>query len=228
MAINIDMRVDMLSFIVHSLCLIFGCISWCISCIMALWTGIISRNQCWKFGFHEYICWMLQYHKRFWTNHSFPFVTFSIQQKQSGLLSAKIHMRRDDFEADTDLLADLCLRDLQEALVDEEAHWSISNEHVWHLQHHLYAMSSHIMGSAKMRTTYRSQIWGTVCGWGHLHYGWQLFRWTMKIQLRRFLWEKTTSFDWFFAVFFCGSGPQFLHSEAFWDQSGLRSFQKRQ
>ena len=31
-------------------------------------------------------------------------------------------MRRDDFEADTDLLADLCLRDLQEALVDEEAH----------------------------------------------------------------------------------------------------------
>ena len=73
-------------------------------------------------------------------------------------------MRRDDFEADTDLLADLSLRDLQEAQVDEEAHRSVRNERVRRLQHHLYATSSHIMGSAKMRTTYRSQIWGS-CLW---------------------------------------------------------------
>ena len=45
----------------------------------------------------------------------------------------------------------------------------------------------------------------------------------------------TTSFDWFFVFFFffffffffcCGSGPQFLHSEVFWDLSGSWSFQK--
>lgn len=48
-------------------------------------------------------------------------MAFSIEQKLSALLSAKIHMRRDDFEADTELLANLSLRDLQEAQVDEEA-----------------------------------------------------------------------------------------------------------
>ena len=134
----------------------------------ALWPygqGLYHENRRRKIGFHEYIRWTLQYHdKRFRTHHSFPFVAFSIQQKQSALLSAKIHMRRDDFEADTDLLADLSLRDLQEAQVDEEAHRSISNERVRRLQHHLYATSSHIMGSAKMRATYRSQIWGS-CLW---------------------------------------------------------------
>ena len=127
--------------------------------------GLYHENRERKISFHDYIRWMLQYHdKRFRKHHSFPFVAFSIQQKQSALLSAKIHMRRDDFEADTDLLADLSLRDLQEAQMDEEAHRSISNERVRRLQHHLYATSSHIMGSAKMRTTYRSQIWGS-CLW---------------------------------------------------------------
>ena len=134
----------------------------------ALWPygrGLYHENRRRKIGFHDYIRWTLQYYdKRFRRHHSFPFVAFSIQQKQSALLSAKIHMRREDFEADTDLLADLSLRDLQEAQVDEEAHRSIGNERVRRLQHHLYATSSHVMGSAKMRTTYRSQIWGT-CLW---------------------------------------------------------------
>ena len=71
----------------------------------------------------------MQFHdKRFRTHHSFPFVAFSIQQNQSALSCAKIHMHRKDFEADTDLLADLTLRDLQEAQVDEEAHCAIQNE----------------------------------------------------------------------------------------------------
>ena len=73
-------------------------------------------------------------------------------------------MRRDDFEADTDLLADLTLRDLQSAQVDEEHHHPIENKRVRHLRHHLYATSSHIMGSGKMREGYRSQIWG-ACLW---------------------------------------------------------------
>jgi hypothetical protein len=123
--------------------------------------GLFHQDRIRKLGFHEYIRWTLEYHdKRFRTHHSFPFVAFSIQQKQSALLSAKIHMRRRDFEADTNLLADLSLRDLQEAQVDEEAHRLIKNERVQRLRRHLYATSSHIMGSGKMRTTYRSQIWG--------------------------------------------------------------------
>ena len=128
-------------------------------------TGLYHQRRSRKLSFAEYIRWTLQYHdKRFRTHHSFPFVAFSIRQKQSALLSAKIHMRHSDFESDSNLLADLSLRDLQEAQVDEEAHRSIGNERVRRLRHHLYATSSHIMGSGKMRTTYRSQIWGT-CLW---------------------------------------------------------------
>ena len=118
-----------------------------------------------KLSFSEYIRWAIQYFdKRFRKHHSFGFVAFSIQQKQSALLSAKIHMRRSDFEADTDLLAELRLRDLQDAQVDEDAHRPIRNERVKSLRRHLYATSSHIMGSGKARAGYRSRIWST-CLW---------------------------------------------------------------
>ena len=73
-------------------------------------------------------------------------------------------MRQDNFEADTDILANLTLRDLQEAQVDENAHRLITNERVQCLRHHLYATSSHVMASGKMRASYCSQIWGT-CLW---------------------------------------------------------------
>jgi hypothetical protein len=123
--------------------------------------GLYHQSRRRKIGFQEYIRWTLQYHdKRFRTHHSFPFVVFSIEQKQSALLSAKIHMRRDDFERDGHLLADLTLRDLQEAQRDEENHKPIQNEGVRRLRHHLFATSSHIMGSGNMRMSYRSQIWG--------------------------------------------------------------------
>ena len=62
------------------------------------------------------------------------------------------------------MLANLSICDLQEAQVDEEAHQPIRNEHVQHLRHHLYATSSRIMASPKMRTTCCSQIWGG-CLW---------------------------------------------------------------
>jgi hypothetical protein len=127
--------------------------------------GLYHEQRPVRISFHEYIHWTLQYRdKRFRTHSSFPFVAFSIQQKQSALLSARVHMRRDDFDKDSTLLNDLSLHDLQDAQVDESNHHPIQNEKVRRLLHHLYATSSHIMGSNQMRTTYRSQIWGT-CLW---------------------------------------------------------------
>jgi hypothetical protein len=56
--------------------------------------GLYHDDQPQKISFLEYVHWTLQYHdKHFWTHHSFPFMAFSIQQKQSALLSARIHMR---------------------------------------------------------------------------------------------------------------------------------------
>jgi hypothetical protein len=87
-----------------------------------------------KLSFEEYIRWTLQYHdKHFRKHHSFPFIAFSIEQKRSALLSARIHMHRADFEADGSLLVELSLRDLQEAQVDEEHHRPIRNERVQRL-----------------------------------------------------------------------------------------------
>ena len=123
---------------------------------LTLWPygcGLYHNDRSPKLSFHEYIRWTLEYYdKCFRTHHSFPFVAFSIQQKQSALLSAKL--QRHDFEADTELLAELTLHDLQEAKVDEEAHRVIQNERVQCLSRHLYAMSSHIMASGKMRASY--------------------------------------------------------------------------
>lgn len=127
--------------------------------------GLFHQDRLRKLSFHEYIRWTLQYFdKRFRTHHSFPFVAFSIEQKLSALLSAKIHMKRADFEADTDLLSEVSLRDLQEAQVDEERHRPIQNERVKRLRHHLYATSSHVMASGNARIGNRSRIWGT-CLW---------------------------------------------------------------
>jgi len=100
--------------------------------------GLFHQDRLRKLSFSDYVRWMLNYHdKRFRTHHSFAFVAFSIEQKQSALFSAKVHMRRNDFEADIELLANLSLRDLQQAQMDEEAHRPIMNEHVESLRHHL-------------------------------------------------------------------------------------------
>ena len=55
--------------------------------------GLFHQEQPRKLSFHDYNRWTLQFFdKRFQTHHSYPFVAFSIEQKQSVLLSAKIHM----------------------------------------------------------------------------------------------------------------------------------------
>ena len=118
-----------------------------------------------ELSFGEYIHWALNYHdKQFRVHHSFAFVAFSIEQKKLALFLAKVHMCQDNFEADSDLLADLSLRDLQQAQMDEEAHCPILNECVQSLRHHLYATSLHVMALGQMCMSYYSQIWGT-CLW---------------------------------------------------------------
>ena len=59
-------------------------------------------------------------------------------------------MHQRDFEADTDLLANLTLRDLQEAQVDEEVGRPIQNERVQRLRHHLFATSSQVIAFERL------------------------------------------------------------------------------
>ena len=124
--------------------------------------GLIEGGQQVKIGFEEHVRWVLQYHdRRFRKHRSFPFVVFGIQQKRDALTSARIQMRRRDFQRDAMLLTSLTFDDLREAEREEANNQIITNSRVSVLHRHVFATASHVKGSNQSRANYRSQIWGT-------------------------------------------------------------------
>ncbi|KAF8441323.1 hypothetical protein L210DRAFT_3644628 [Boletus edulis BED1] len=112
--------------------------------------GIEAKRER-KVGFEEHVRWALQYHdQRFWTHHSFPFVTFAIVQKREALLSVHIQMNRRDFERDAQAIQSLTVKDLKEAENEEALHMPISNPRVKTLRKHLFTSSGRVTGSDKM------------------------------------------------------------------------------
>jgi hypothetical protein len=121
---------------------------------------IIDRRQ--KLSFTEYVRWALRYHdRRFRIHHSFPFLAFGIEQKAKTLTSAKLQMRRHDFDRDKISLSTLTVDDLYRAQAEEEDHHLISNDEVKKLRRHVYAVGGRVMGSSNSRAGYRSQIWSS-------------------------------------------------------------------
>jgi hypothetical protein len=113
-------------------------------------------------GFDEHVRWALQYHdRRFRIHHSFPFVVFGMEQKRKALQSARIQMRRKDFERDGYLINSITVSDLKQAEKEEAEHRKISNPRVRLLRKHVFAVSRRIMGSDNYRGQYRGFIWGT-------------------------------------------------------------------
>ncbi|KAG2087899.1 uncharacterized protein F5147DRAFT_748484 [Suillus discolor] len=101
-------------------------------------------------GFDEHVRWALQYHnRRFRTHHSFPFVIFGMEQKCKALQSARIQMRRKDFERNGFIINSVTVSDLQQAEKEEAEHRPISNPRVCLLWKHVFAVQ------------YRGFIWGT-------------------------------------------------------------------
>ncbi len=80
-------------------------------------------GQQWRWlSFMEHIHWLLCYHNRwFHLDHSFPFVAFSIHQKQQCLSSACLHMTRKDFEGDHEDLSQITISELIQA-AEEDMH----------------------------------------------------------------------------------------------------------
>ncbi|KAH7930556.1 hypothetical protein BV22DRAFT_1000478 [Leucogyrophana mollusca] len=113
-------------------------------------------------GFDEHIRWALQYYdRRFRLHHSFLFVAFGIHQKREALRSARIQMRRRDFEHDAIAIGSLTVADLKQAEKEEASHLPISNPRVRLLRKHVFNSSGRVKGSDNSRATYRGQIWGT-------------------------------------------------------------------
>lgn len=125
--------------------------------------GGIETERPIKISFKEHVRWALQYYdRRFRVHHSFPFVAFGIEQKRAALYSAKLQMKRKDFEADTFSIASLTVQDLQDAEKEESLNIPISDPRVKALRKHVFAASGRVMGSNSSRASYRGQIWGGI------------------------------------------------------------------
>jgi len=82
-------------------------------------------------SFQEHVRWAIEYYdQRFAVHHSFPFVAFGLLQKQQALQSAKVYMRRRDFEKDSAALSRIRSSDICEAAGQQQAGVRPSNQAV--------------------------------------------------------------------------------------------------
>lgn len=113
-------------------------------------------------SFTEHTRWCLQYHDgRFRKHPTFPFWSFSIQQKRQALTASKLIMHRKDFEKVSLAISDLTADDLEQARVEEEQGKPISNPKVLLLRHFVQVTMQHVMGSDAARALNRSKLWST-------------------------------------------------------------------
>jgi hypothetical protein len=119
---------------------------------------VVGRRE--KVSYTEYVRWALRYYdRRFRTHHTFPFLAFGIEQKAKALYSAKLQMRRRDFQRDRMAVSRITIDDLRRAQAEEEAHQKPSNNDVNKLHRQVYAVGGRVMGSRNSRSMYQSQIW---------------------------------------------------------------------
>ena len=112
--------------------------------------------------FRDHIKWALNYHdRRFGKHETFPFVAFSIIQRRQALYSARIQMRRKNFDADARILMSITPEKLQQAQEEEAKNLPISDPAVRLLRQHIHATGGRVMASDQARYQLRSQIWST-------------------------------------------------------------------
>jgi hypothetical protein len=110
----------------------------------------------------EHVRWALAYHdKRFRVYPTFLFVAFSIFQRRQALASARVQMKRRDFDAIARTLNTLTPADLRVAAEEEEKGQPHSNPAMAVLKRYINATSSRVVGSDAARFQLRSQIWST-------------------------------------------------------------------
>jgi hypothetical protein len=132
-------------------------------CLFPFGLGGIEAPQPNEVSFVEHIKWALGYHdRRFRKHETFPFVAFGIQQRHEALRSARIQMKRRNFEADANLLSTITPAKLQQARMEEEKNLPISDPAVRLLHKHIHATGGRVMGSDQSRYQLRSQMWSTA------------------------------------------------------------------
>ena len=131
-------------------------------CLFPFGCGGIEAEQPVHVGFDEHVRWALQYHdRRFRRHETFPFVSFGIQQWWQALLSARLQMRRPNFERDARMISTITMSKLKQAADEEEQGKPISDPAVQLLRQLVYSMVAQVKGSNQSRIQLRSQIWST-------------------------------------------------------------------
>ncbi|GLB44644.1 putative G-quadruplex DNA unwinding [Lyophyllum shimeji] len=131
-------------------------------CLYPFGVGGIEGHRDVEVDFSEHVRWSLQYHdRRFRKHETFPFVAFGIQQRRQALHSARVQIRRKNFEKDLRVISTVTVEKLEQARREEEKQHAISDPAVRLLRKHIHAASAHVQGSDQARYQLRSQIWST-------------------------------------------------------------------
>jgi hypothetical protein len=132
-------------------------------CLFPYGKGGLEADQPVKVSFKDHIKWALQYHdRRFRRHETFPFVVFGILQRREALMSARIQMRRRNFETDARIMATITTAKLEQACREEAQKVTISDPAVRLLRQHVHAAVGRVSGSNQSRSQSRSQIWSTA------------------------------------------------------------------
>ncbi|KAJ6563748.1 hypothetical protein B0H10DRAFT_2169159 [Mycena sp. CBHHK59/15] len=118
-------------------------------CLFPYGRGGLEADRPVDLNFGDHIKWALQRHE------TFPF-------RRQALMSARIQMRRKNFEKDARLMATITPEKLKQACREEEQKLPISDPAVRLLRQHVHSTVGRVKGSNQSRTIMRSQLWSTA------------------------------------------------------------------
>lgn len=131
-------------------------------CLFPYGCGSIEADREVVVEFRTHVQWALQYHdRRFRKHETFPFISFGISQRRQVLSSARLQMRRKNFEHDARILSSISVERLEAARREEEQGLPISDPTVRLLRQHVHATAGRVQGSDQARYQLWSQIWAT-------------------------------------------------------------------
>ncbi|QRV90748.1 Helitron helicase-like domain at N-terminus [Ceratobasidium sp. AG-Ba] len=132
-------------------------------CLYPYGEGGIEADREVPVGFEEHIRHNLHYYdRRFRTHPTWAFVFFSILQKRQALSTARLQMRRKDFDRAAQLFSTLTTDDLSAAAETEASGRQIQDPKVLMLRRMVHSSGAKVIGSDFSRASYRSQIWSTM------------------------------------------------------------------
>lgn len=131
-------------------------------CLFPYGLGGVEQFRLVKVDYHGHIRWTMEYHDgRFRRHEGFAFYSFGISQRRQALGSARVQMRRKDFERDAHLMATLTPEIVRQAQTEEAAGVPFTHPAILALRRHLQGTAGRVQGTDQSRQTIRSQIWST-------------------------------------------------------------------